>query len=83
MLVSKEAHRGSLVSVRLLFSTELSGDVFIFGFRVFQFWDQIFLLGIHVMTEWQQSELLLNAVQEHFRVVFKLCQLTVVYLKGP
>ncbi len=83
MLVSKEAHRGSLVSVWLLFSTELSGDVFIFGFRVFQFWDQIFLSGIHVMTEWQQSELLLNAVQEHFRFVFKLCQLTVVYLKGP
>lgn len=83
MLGSEEAHRKSFVSVRLLFSTEFSGDVFIFGFRVFQFWDQIFLLGIHAMTEWQQSELLLNAVQAHFRFIFNLCRLTVVYLKGP
>lgn len=56
MLGSEEAHRGSLVSVHLLSLTGLSGDVFVFGFRVecFRHRHKSCLLEIHVMTEQQQ-----------------------------
>lgn len=68
---SKEAHCGSLVSVHLLSLTGLSGDVFIFGFRVecFRHRHKSCPLEIHVMTERQQSELLPNGVQAPFRFV--------------